>query len=539
MKINYLVAIFIFISTNLFCQWPYNPQTSLPVFIGPGEQTLLSISSDNHNGAIIFWSSWDNKYKIYAQRINENANLLWEKAGQVIDTVENQFASLSAIDDHTGGAVILVNDDLFNIRLIKIDSLGSIKWKLKGQDLFGYVQSFHNSCHIIDTNGNTLILSEIGTSSSSDILLQKVNINGKVLWGNGGIKIAEVKSSFPKIILDNSEGVIVGWRDVGGLLLLQRINKDGNILWNPGGVQVSDNCGVFDMSSDETNGAYVTNTPDHTGSEGITCNRISYSGVILWGNDGILIDTVTYNSGLKSMNDNLGNVIIIYDNNRNTLGVRFLYATKLDKQGNFLWGNNKIKLLPKPAPGEYGINEQTNFSAISDNYSGVITTFEKQDPFYTQSNIYAQSIDKDGNLLWSDSCAAICTALGYQKKPILTNAGKSGAIITWLDDRNNSSNNFMDDIYAQYIDGRGNLGGTITSVKTESRKYLNNFILFQNYPNPFNPKTIINYFVAKTGFVTLKIYDVLGREIETLVNAEKSIGNYKVEFDGSNLSSGI
>lgn len=75
------------------------------------------------------------------------------------------------------------------------------------------------------------------------------------------------------------------------------------------------------------------------------------------------------------------------------------------------------------------------------------------------------------------------------------------------------------------------------------------FVLEQNYPNPFNPETRIKYSIpskvvetphgASLRMVTLKIYDVLGREIATLVNGEKTPGNYEVEFDGKNLASGI
>jgi hypothetical protein len=63
--------------------------------------------------------------------------------------------------------------------------------------------------------------------------------------------------------------------------------------------------------------------------------------------------------------------------------------------------------------------------------------------------------------------------------------------------------------------------------------------LEQNYPNPFNPVTQITFDIPKNGFVTLKIYDVLGREITTLVNGVKNPGRYIVEFDGSQYSSGI
>jgi hypothetical protein len=77
-------------------------------------------------------------------------------------------------------------------------------------------------------------------------------------------------------------------------------------------------------------------------------------------------------------------------------------------------------------------------------------------------------------------------------------------------------------------------------------KYLNpeKFYLSQNYPNPFNPVTVIKYEIPGQARndnikVQLKVYDVLGNEIATLVNEEKPAGSYEVEFDGSNLASGI
>ena len=65
------------------------------------------------------------------------------------------------------------------------------------------------------------------------------------------------------------------------------------------------------------------------------------------------------------------------------------------------------------------------------------------------------------------------------------------------------------------------------------------FKLGQNYPNPFNPSTTINYEIKETGLVTLKIYDVLGNEVSTLVNDVKQSGRYEVKFEASNLPSGV
>jgi len=65
------------------------------------------------------------------------------------------------------------------------------------------------------------------------------------------------------------------------------------------------------------------------------------------------------------------------------------------------------------------------------------------------------------------------------------------------------------------------------------------FNLEQNYPNPFNPTTTINYSIKKDGSVTLKVYDIIGKEVVALVNENKTAGNYSVQFNASNLPSGI
>ncbi len=65
------------------------------------------------------------------------------------------------------------------------------------------------------------------------------------------------------------------------------------------------------------------------------------------------------------------------------------------------------------------------------------------------------------------------------------------------------------------------------------------FQIYQNYPNPFNPFTTIPFSIERPGFVTLKVYDVLGREIETIVNQYQNADTYSIKFNGSDLSSGI
>jgi hypothetical protein len=79
----------------------------------------------------------------------------------------------------------------------------------------------------------------------------------------------------------------------------------------------------------------------------------------------------------------------------------------------------------------------------------------------------------------------------------------------------------------------------VTAVDNNLTTVPSHYYLSNNYPNPFNPTTNIKYSLSSGGFVTLKVYDIIGREVATLVNENQSSGNYTVRFDGSGLSSGV
>ncbi len=79
----------------------------------------------------------------------------------------------------------------------------------------------------------------------------------------------------------------------------------------------------------------------------------------------------------------------------------------------------------------------------------------------------------------------------------------------------------------------------VVGVEEELNELPTEYLLSQNYPNPFNSSSIIKYSIPKSSHITLKIFNILGKEITTLVNEEKFVGTYEVNWNAENLTSGV
>jgi hypothetical protein len=84
-----------------------------------------------------------------------------------------------------------------------------------------------------------------------------------------------------------------------------------------------------------------------------------------------------------------------------------------------------------------------------------------------------------------------------------------------------------------------NYGELVVSLDRELSEAPISYILKQNYPNPFNPSTTIEFEIPNSDFVTLKIYDILGNEIRTLINEPMETGKYNIDFGAEGLASGV
>lgn len=167
-----------------------------------------------------------------------------------------------------------------------------------------------------------------------------------------------------------------------------------------------------------------------------------------------------------------------------------------------------------------------------------LTTFARTESRLTKAGIYLKVFHKNGPaiVLTADTTSApewtmlsvsdTLPGIAIDSVALVLDAGSTGGP--------GVNQAYFDLVTAEKIGEIVNSTGVIAGTF-----YPKNFILFQNFPNPFNPSTDISYQLAIPAFVTLKIYNIRGKEVRTLVKEFQNAGLYKIHFDALDLSAGI
>jgi hypothetical protein len=181
--------------------------------------------------------------------------------------------------------------------------------------------------------------------------------------------------------------------------------------------------------------------------------------------------------------------------------------------------------------------------AICVDSTGAVNVF-----YYDDRNTSSDSAEmmlsrsKDGGNSWTEF---IVSSHKFKPKPILGTASYyQGDFITIISSGNKLFAYWMDDFSGLYQIWSSVINLNTIGIRKIESEIPNSFVLYQNYPNPFNPNTNIKYQIVNDGFVTLKVYDVLGHSVATLVNEEQKAGTYETQFSiyqfsNNQVSSGI
>jgi len=452
----------------------------------------------------------------------------------------NDIAHSIAVDDSGN---VYVTGQSFGIgtatdyATIKYNSAGVQQWASRYNGPPGNNPEDAAYSIAVDGSGNVYVTGRsIGSGTSHDYATIKYNSSGDSLWVqryNGPGNYADAASS---LAVDGSGNVYVTGSSMSGATYETvdyatiKYNSAGIQQWvaryNGPGNYVD---GASSIAVDGSGNVYVTGT---SFGNGITYNdyatiKYNSSGVQQWAS--------RYNGPPENANDEA-------------------YSLAIDGSGNVYVTGQSV-----------GIGTDYDYATIKYNSAGVQQWASRYNgPGNSSDAAYSLAVDGSGNVYVTGYISV--NIINYDYATIKYNSGGDSV---WVQ-RYNGPANEEDKAYSIAVDGSGNVyvtgGSTGSSLNWDyatikyselvgitpiSNEIPETFLLEQNYPNPFNPTTKIRFSLPNPSarlrngqeggaqYVKLIIYDITGREVETLVNEQLNAGTYEADFDGSNFASGI
>lgn len=382
------------------------------------------------------------------------AHSQWVDDGALVCGAADDQHHVRILPDGLGGAFIAWQDRRggdYDIYMQSVDHAGVVRWAAYGIVVCGAAGDQEEPQIAADGAGGAFIVWHDGRGAANDIYAQRVDEQGNRLWAVTGVPlcIASEWQWEPRIVADGAGGAIVTWYDSrNGYpdIYAQRIDGSGVVAWTANGVPVSTAPNTQTdprIVTDGLGGAIITWWDDQVGDGDIYAQRIDGAGNSLWSANGIAVCAATaFQIFPEIVPDGFGGAIIVWNDGRS--GNWDVYAQAVDANGTLLWAAGGLPIVAEA-------NDQWRPRITPNGSGGAILVWEDdRDQYY---DIYAQRIDRNGAILWTPGGVAVCTADWNQNFAAIASDGYGGAIITWIDDRNEI---FDTDIYAQRIDPNGN-----------------------------------------------------------------------------------
>jgi len=379
-----------------------------------------------------------------------------------------------------------------------------------------------------------------------------VAVSGNYLYtGSNGFRVIDIS--------DSSHPVQVGYADVTGDLV--EVVSDSLVIYCPNSMTANNTVHVMDVSDPENPSSLSSYTSPAMTNDLVIRDGLAY--VACWW-DGVRILDFKNPTNLHLISHTMG-----WTSSGSVPGVDYCFAQAVDVDGDYLYivdykpfsnqdtyGLYIIDISNPSAPNL--VNRFQNITSspkdvkvrdgivyIADENGGV-EVVDVTDPLEPSVLGYVDLIDvSTGIALEGDFAYVSEYILGGLQVVDISNPARptlagyyqpSGCFALGVESQNG---------YVYIADGVAgfqiyrNLLVTPVSVEPTQGFAVNNFILEQNYPNPFNPATTIRFQLPEGGNTILKIYDILGKEVATLVNEYKTAGTHQVTFNATQLSSGI
>lgn len=438
----------------LFCQIPIVFGEGLIICNSPNKQFFPVVISDGAGGAVFAWEDGRNgeDLDIYIQRVDANGNTLWQKNGIPVCQEPYNQRQVNVVLSIDGFMLFWLDNRSgkgWDVYAQFIDLEGKLLWQKGGVPLCTSLGDQESITAISDGFGGGIVVWEDHRSKKMDIYAQRVNHKGEFLWTKDGLAISDPTGDQynPVLVSDGTGGAIIAWWDIGSPdwhIFAQHVSADGVLLWDTP-LMVSPKDGIQGeprIASDNAGGAIVTwqNYENYTSND-VFAQRIDGKGRKLWNEEGVPIcEAPGTQSHPAIVSDLRGGAVVVWCDRRDVFSD--LYIQHISTEGKVSWKKDGVELSVAP-----GIQDTPFILNHGSGYTIVFWNDYRED--YGDDlakDIYAQKVDSHGNIMWLSDGVKICNLKNSQNLPIASTDGAGGAFTVWSDAREDTG-----DIYFQLI----------------------------------------------------------------------------------------
>ena len=462
------------------------PADGRPVCTSGTQELNPAMATDGAGGAILFWTddrSSTLRLTMHHLLASGNMDGTLPVTGKQFSSVVTTGQYLAAVSDGAGGAIAVWQEqDLAGARqqihALRVTSGGLVAggWPDTGIDVSAATagSGATNPVAVSDGAGGVVVAwqqTNSDTFGSMDVYAQRINGSGQVVsgWPSGGVAISAGQGNQyrPVIATDGAGGAVLAWLDQRDApagesepveLFAQRVTGAGAVSWTAGGVAV--HTGSNDVSDpaileDGSNGAFVAfSSGPASGSTDLYAQRLAgATGAKQWGAGGTTVCSAANDqSGSQLAADGAGGVLLAWYDSR-AAGSMDIYAQRLNSSGTVQWTANGVVICA-------ATNQQELPHVVADALGGAVITWV--DFRNNTWDMYAQRVNSSGAVQWAADGVAFCLShnVDFTSPILVISDGSSGALVGWRDTR------ITHGIYAARITASGITGPTEVRVSS-------------------------------------------------------------------------
>jgi hypothetical protein len=422
------------------------------------------------------------------------------------------------------------------IRLAHVNSEGEIACSDAGAIVWDVAMDQQQQFVCPDGEGGCFVTwSGFDESFTLDVYVMRMNGQCGALWPQ------PVRITYDGIVDDNVRGVlsdgdgacIVCWK-TGGFsqfdVMAAKVSADGTVQWNFPVCDADRNQQDAVITGDGTGGAYFAWNDNRIqeNERDIYAQHILADGTVEWADNGIPVCTELEPQRLPKIAYSADNgLYVVWQDFRSGTDLD-LYAQRIDMSGNLQWEASGLEICTETG-------DQNEVQIALNNAGGIFLTWTDGRGFYY--GIYGMDLLPDGTPTrewWVPSEGGLIGDENQtQYQPAMAFLSEYQMLVAWVDWRSSGAEP-LQNLYMQSV-----LVGYEVDAEEDIPQLPSRYALHQNYPNPFNPNTAISFELAQAGAVSLVVYDLLGREVASLLDKTITAGVHSLEWDAGSLPTGV